>query len=89
MTQQVSTDQRGTQAPHRLSPHQLWEELRQTKYLVEDIKDHIDNAHCNAHYECADQQYVQGQALTAQAMIAYNNMIDARIERAQRTWGMK
>ena len=71
------------------SPRELWDEMRQTKYPDADIKEHIDNAHCNAHHECADQQYIQGQALTAQAMIAYNEMIDARIDRAQRSWGMK
>ena len=71
------------------SPRELWAEWKRTKYGDEQIKEHIDNAHHNAHYECADQGYIQGQCLTAQAMIAYNEMIDERIERARRTWGMK
>ena len=41
-------------------------------YPIEQIKEHIDNAHCNAHYECADQLYVIGQALTALAMMEFN-----------------
>ena len=55
------------------SPRELWDEMRQTKYADDEIRHRIDTAWSH----------------TAQAMIAYNEMIDARIERAQRTWGMK
>jgi hypothetical protein len=43
-------------------------------YPLEQIKEHIDNAHCNAHYESADQLYVIGQTLTALAMMKYNEL---------------
>ena len=42
------------------------------EYTIEQIKEHIDNAHCDAHYAQAEQLYVIGQALTALAMMEFN-----------------
>ena len=64
-------------------PRVLWEEMRQTKFSDDQIREMIWGA-----MDCP-VEYASGNALTAQAMIAYNEMIDARIERAQRSWGMK
>lgn len=79
MTTQVSTDQRGFDK----SPRELWAEWQRTKFPDDQIRETIRYAmEKSADYPAAD-------ALTAQAMIAYNEMIDTRIERARRTWGMK
>ena len=70
-------------------PRELWQEMRRTKYTDADIRAIINSAKQYSGTDYADEQYAQSAALTAQAMIAYNEMIDARIERAQRSWGMK
>ena len=63
--------------------------MRQTKYPDADIRATINSARQYSGSDYANEPYAQSAALIAQAMIAYNEMIDARIERAQRTWGMK
>lgn len=78
MTDQL-IDQRGFDK----SPRELWAEWQQTKFPDDQILEIIYYAQdCPIEYSATNAQ-------TAQAMIAYNNMIDARIERARRTWGMK
>jgi hypothetical protein len=58
----------------------MWAQMKQTKFPDEQILEMIWIA-----MDCP-AEYASGNALTAKAMIAYNNMIDARIERAERSW---
>ena len=67
------TDQLTDQRGFDKSPRELWAEWQKTKYSDADVLNSINN----------------GRFGEAQAMIAYNEMIDERIERARRTWGMK
>jgi hypothetical protein len=78
------TDQLADQWGCDKSPREIWDEWRQTKYNDDDIGHIILSAITGS-----DERWVKANALTAQAMIAYNEMIDARIGRAQRTWGLK
>ena len=57
---------------------ETWEQMRATKYSDERIKSYIDGI--------TDDSSALGYSLYAMAMIAYNNMIDARIEKAERSW---
>jgi len=56
------------------------EKQKATKYSDEEIKKWIDNS-TNWNWDCAYECHpaiAQAHAQIAQAMIAYNNMIDAR-----------
>jgi len=57
-----------------------WNEMKQTKYSDEAIREVI-------RYATNDPaQYASANAQAALAMIAYNRMIDERIDRAQKSW---
>jgi len=84
MTDQL-TDQRGFDK----SPRELWAEWQKTKFPDADIRASIYSAKQHSGTDYANEPYAQSAAQLALAMIQYNRMIDARIERARRTWGMK
>jgi hypothetical protein len=57
-----------------------WQEMKKTQYPDEVIREFI-------RYATNDSvQYASANAQAALAMIAYNRMIDERIERAQKSW---
>jgi len=60
-----------------------WQKMRATKYSDRDIKSFIDIA-ISAGVRNIDDTLAT--IAVAQAMIAYNEMIDARISAAQRSW---
>jgi len=64
--------------PEHEEAKRKWQAMKDTKYTDEDIVSWIEDARTNLNATAA--------ATTAQAMIAYNNMIDARIERAEKSW---
>ena len=64
---------------------ETWDHLKQTKFTDEQIQELIWLSMETG----KPNDYCLLEVQQAQAMIAYNNMIDARIERAQRTWGAK
>lgn len=70
-------------------PKEIWDELQKTKYIDADIRIMINSARQHSGTDYSNEQYAQSAAQIAQAMIAYNEMIDARIERAQSTWRLK
>jgi hypothetical protein len=57
-----------------------WQEMRRTMYSDETIREYIRYASNDS------AQYAPANAQTALAMIAYNRMIEERIERAQKSW---
>ena len=63
-----------------LSPREIVVRDRATKYSDATIKEYIKYARTNS------PEYVPASAQIAQAMIAYNEMIDTCIERAERSW---
>ena len=65
---------------------EAWKKLRETKYSDKDIRVTINSGRQYSGSDYANETYAQSCAQLAQAMIAYNSMIDARIERAQKGW---
>lgn len=61
----------------------LWSKQKETKYSDIEIKQVIEYAYTG------NLEYSGVQAQTAMAMIAYNEMIDNRIENARKSWGLK
>ena len=57
-----------------------WNEMKRTKYSDEVIREFI------LYSTNEPAQYSSANAQTALAMIAYNCMIDERVERAQKSW---
>jgi hypothetical protein len=81
------TDQAG---PTKRQPREIWAEMKATKYSDDKIRQLIDNVNASLKYDwdnCGMAEIATAQ--TARAMIAYNEMIDERIERAQRSLRMK
>lgn len=64
-----------------------WDQFKQTKYSDADIRICINDSKLFA--ELGESDFAVAKADCAQAMIAYNNMIDARIDRAQKSWGLR
>jgi hypothetical protein len=65
----------------------IWKEMDETKYSDELIKVVVDAASIGA--EIGDTPiYTIANALTAQTMIAYNQMIDEKISKAKKSWGI-
>ena len=64
----------------QLSPREIVARDRATKYSDKLIKEYIECAMTNS------PEYVPASAQIAQAMIAYNRMIDERIWAAERSW---
>lgn len=63
----------------------IWAKLEETKYPVEKIKTVVDAAHIGA--KIGDTSVaVIANAMAAQVMIAYNEMIDAKIKESKETW---
>ena len=58
-----------------------WAEWRETKYSDGEIREQIGEA-----VSVDSLAYSELAAESAQAMIAYNEMIDKRIERAEKSW---
>lgn len=68
----------------------LWEQMKTAKYSDDEIRELIDNAAASLKYEwnsCGMAEIAAAQ--TALAMITYNEMVDSRIERAQKSWDTK
>lgn len=64
-----------------LSPRERWDEWRQTEYSDADIRATINSGRQFTGSDYANEPYAQSCALLAQAMIAYNEMIETRIVR--------
>lgn len=63
-----------------------WEKMKATKYPDNKIRICIDSGNRYSGTDVSDEMYSQSCFLQAMAMVAYNEMIDNRIERAERTW---
>jgi hypothetical protein len=63
------------------SPREKWDEWRQTKFSDDEIWEAINTSRQYSGCDYADEPYAQSCAMRAQAMIAYNEMIENRIER--------
>ena len=68
--------------PEHEEAKRKWQEMKDTKYTDEDILKVINLA---GNPNLLSEISLEKSAL-AQAMIAYNNMIDARINRAEKSW---
>lgn len=66
-----------------------WDELRKTKYSDKDIRIAINVGRQASGSDYANEPYAQSCFQQAMAMIAYNEMVDNRIERAEKSWGIK
>ena len=67
----------------QLSPREIVGRDRATKYSDATIKEYIEYARTNS------PEYIPASAQIAQAMIAYNRMIDERTWAAERSWREK
>jgi len=68
----------------QVSPQEIWLKAKATKYSDDNIRRTI-----NYSLDCGDPDWSKANAAAAQAMIAYNEMIDNRIQRAMRSQGMR
>jgi hypothetical protein len=64
----------------------LWGQMRGTKYPDAEIQNIISSGKQYSGCDYANEAYAQSCFLQAQAMIAYNEMIDKRIESARKSW---
>lgn len=63
----------------------IWAELEETKYPIKEIKTVVNAAKIGA--EIGDVSIsVIANAMAAYVMIAYNDMVDAKIEEAKKSW---
>jgi len=72
-----------------LSPREKWDQWRKTEYSDADIRTVINTSRQYSGCDYANEPYAQSCALRALAMIAYNEMIENRIERERRNLGVK
>ena len=63
-----------------------WQAMRETKYSDGEIRTILNSGQQYSGTDYANEDYAQSCAVLARAMIAYNEMIDTRIERAERSW---
>ena len=68
----------------QVSPQEIWLKAKATKYSDDHIRSTINDS-----LNCGEPHYAMANAAAAQAMIAYNEMIDNRIQRAMRSQGMR
>lgn len=66
-----------------------WQEMKATKYPDNKIKICINGGNQYSGTDMSNEMYSQSCFLQAIAMVAYNEMIDNRIERAEKSWGIK
>jgi hypothetical protein len=60
-----------------------WAKMNEKKF-----PDDMIGVMINAAYTGTDKEWNIANALTAQAMIAYNEMIDEKISKAKKSWGI-
>ncbi len=66
-----------------------WEQMKATRFPDDEIKNAIYSGRQYSGTDVSSEEYAQSCFQQAMAMIAYNKMIDRRIENARDSWWRK